>query len=64
MSIYQNLYDLIQTYIFGGVIDPGSYSELVAILCTTIGCLFCLAIPFVVVGICIYFICKTILTLY
>lgn len=49
MSIYQNLYDLIQNYIFGGVTELGSNQELVCMLISSIGSIFLVAIPFVVV---------------
>ena len=49
MSIYQSLYDLINTYIFGGLIATGSYQELVAILFSTLGCVFLISLPFMVV---------------
>lgn len=49
MSIYQSLYDLINTYIFGSSIVAGSFQELVAILFSTFGCVFLVALPFMVV---------------
>ena len=46
---YQGLYDLINTYIFGGTVVAGSYQDLVCILVATIGCLFFVAMPFMAV---------------
>lgn len=57
MSIYQNLYDIIQTYIFGGVTELGSNQELVCMLVSTIGSIFLISIPFLVV----YFVIRLIL---
>lgn len=48
MVIYETFYSLLQQYIFG-TIESGSYQELVAILASTIGCLFVVALPFIVV---------------
>lgn len=47
MSIYQNLYDLISTYIYGGTLTTDA--ELVCTLVSTAGCLFLVALPFLVV---------------
>lgn len=49
MSVYQSLYDLISTYIFGGNIVANSYQELVTILISTCGCIFLISIPFLIV---------------
>lgn len=49
MSIYQSLYDLIVTYIFGGSVDVASVQELACTLFALGGSLFVLAIPFIVV---------------
>lgn len=49
MSIYQSLYELINTYIFGGGIVANSYQELVAILISTTGCIFLVSVPFMLV---------------
>lgn len=48
MGIYQGIYDIIHTYIFGGV-QMSSNMELVCILIATIGCLFLISIPFLLV---------------
>lgn len=48
MSIYQNLFDLIHQYIYGGV-ELTADMNLVATLVSTIGCLFVVALPFAVV---------------
>lgn len=49
MSIYENIYNLINTYIYGGGIVDGSFEELVCILLSTCSVLFAFAIPFIVV---------------
>lgn len=48
MSIYQSCYDLIQTYIYGGV-ELTSDMSLVCTLVSTCACLFCFALPFILV---------------
>lgn len=48
--IYNNLYELVVTYIFGTeLVTSGSWYELVAILIASIGSLFVMAIPFILV---------------
>lgn len=48
MSMYQSLFDLIQTHVYGGAeLTPDM--NLVCTLISTIGVLFCIAIPFFVV---------------
>ena len=54
MNIYQNLFDLINTYIYGNSVVAGSYQELVCILVATCACIFVFALPFLVV----YFVIK------
>lgn len=49
MSIYQTLYDLVNTYIFGSSVTVGSYQELVCIAVSVVGCLFVFALPFLLV---------------
>lgn len=49
MNIYQTCYDLLNTYVFGGTIEPSSNQELIAILVCTIATLFIIAVPFVIV---------------
>lgn len=49
MAIYDTFYDLLNTYIFGGGIAVGTYADLVCILLSTIACLFCVALPFIVI---------------
>jgi hypothetical protein len=49
MSIYENIYTLVNTYVFGGSIVAGSYQDLVAILVATIACLYLVALPFLIV---------------
>lgn len=48
MSIYQNLYDLIVNYIYGNV-PLTSDMELVTVTLATIGCVFVVSLPFIVV---------------
>lgn len=48
-NIYQTLFDLLNTYIFGGTVVGGTYQELVCILVSVIACLFCMSLPFIVV---------------
>lgn len=48
MNIYQSLYDLIATYVFGGV-EMSANMDLVAICISTIGCVFLVALPFLLV---------------
>lgn len=48
MYPYTNLFNLISTYIYGGV-SAGSSEELVCILVATLGSLFIVALPFAVV---------------
>lgn len=48
MSIYQSLFDLIQTYIYGGA-SLTADMNLVCTLISTIGCIFLVAMPFVIV---------------
>lgn len=47
-SIYQSCFDLIQTYIYGGV-ELTSDMNLVCTLMATIACIFCFALPFLLV---------------
>lgn len=48
VSMYQSLFDLIHTHIYGGV-ELTSDMNLVCTLIATIGCLAFIAIPFFVV---------------
>lgn len=48
MSIYHSLFDLIHTHIYGGV-ELTSDMNLVATLIATIGVIFVVSIPFLVV---------------
>ena len=43
---FESLYNLIETYIFGGVVDVGTYQELITIAISAFGCLFVVALPF------------------
>lgn len=49
MSIYNNIYDLINTYIYGGGIVEGSYEELVCVLVSTCACAVAVAMPIVAI---------------
>lgn len=49
MNIYQSLYDLLNTHVFGGSIVAGSYEELVTIFFAMTATLFMVALPFLVV---------------
>lgn len=55
-SIYDNLYNLIQTYIFGGNALTTN-QDLITTLISTMGCVFLVALPFCVV----WKVCKLIL---
>lgn len=46
--MYQSIYDLIHTHIYSGV-DMTSDMTLVCTLISTIACIFCVAIPFIIV---------------
>lgn len=47
MNIYQDLFDLVHTYIFGGA-ELTSNMDLVATLCATLGSVFIIALPFAI----------------
>lgn len=49
MGIYQNIYQLIVTYVYGGAVTAGSPEELVATLISTCAVVFMVALPFMVV---------------
>lgn len=48
MSIYQTIYDLIETYIFTSV-EVGTYQELICIALSSCACIFLIALPFLIV---------------
>lgn len=48
MGIYQNIFDLIHQYIYGGV-ELTADMNLVTTLIATAGCIFIIAIPFLLV---------------
>ena len=48
ISMYQSIFDLIHTYVYGGVTLTSDMS-LVCTLVSTIACLFFISIPFLVV---------------
>lgn len=49
MSIYNNIYNLLVTYVYGGAVVTGSFEELTAILFSTLACLCLVALPFVLI---------------
>lgn len=48
MNIYQDIFDIIKQYIFGGV-ELTAHMDLVAVTLSTIGSIFVFALPFVIV---------------
>lgn len=54
VNLFQTLYDLLNTYIFGGMAQSGNYYDLICILVSTIGNLLLIAFPFI----CIYKVVK------
>lgn len=48
MNIYQDIFDIVQQYIFGGV-ELTASMDLVAITLSSIGCIFVFSLPFVIV---------------
>lgn len=57
MPIYQRCFELISTYVYGGVAS-GSYEEIVCSIFSTGACLFVMCIPFLLV----YFILRFIIS--
>lgn len=49
MNIYQDVYNIITTYLFGGSVPVGSNQELITIALSSIATIFVFALPFVVV---------------
>lgn len=49
MGIYQGIYDLINTYVFGSGIVAGSFQELATILISLLACIFLISLPFILV---------------
>lgn len=49
MSIYQSLYDLINQYVFNNTLVENSVQDLATTLISLGGCIFLIAIPFIVV---------------
>lgn len=58
MSIYNTMLDLFNTYVYGGLMEAGSYEELVAIFFSTLACLFMVGLPFIIVYFVIRLICN------
>lgn len=49
MGIYQGLYNLLELYIYGGNIVEGSHMDLICVLLSSMGCVFLVSLPFLVV---------------
>lgn len=49
INLYQTCYDMLNQYIFGNSIVANTYPDLVVTLFSVTACLFCMAIPFIVV---------------
>lgn len=49
MNIYQDVYNIITTYLFGGNVVIGSNQELITIALSSIATIFVFSLPFVVV---------------
>lgn len=49
MNIYENIYNLINTYVFNNSIVTGTYEELVTILYSTGATFLLVSLPFVVI---------------
>lgn len=56
MNIYQTCFDLMNQYVYGGTVQPDTFTELVCILFSTAACLFVMSVPFIVVFLFIKFI--------
>lgn len=46
---YDSIYDLVNTYIYGGDVLPGTYEDLVCTQVSTIACVLFILLPFLVV---------------
>lgn len=57
LNVYDILYDLINSYIFGNSVVIGSYQDLICIIVSVLGCLFLIALPFIMIFSVIRFIC-------
>lgn len=60
MGIYQNIYELIQIYVYGGV-ELSSEMELVTVLISTLSCIFLISLPFIIVIMSIVFLFRSFL---
>lgn len=49
INLFQSLYDLINTYIFGGLATDGNYYDLVCIIASTFFNVMLVALPFLVI---------------
>lgn len=49
MSIYNEIYNLINLYVFNGTIEIGSYPDLVTTLFSTTACFLMVSLPFIIV---------------
>lgn len=48
-SVYDTIYNLIETFIFGGSIEVGSYQDLTATILSSIICVLVFALPFLII---------------
>lgn len=49
IDVYQTCYDLINTYIFGGNVEPGTYKDLVCMSLTTFFVILAFALPLIAI---------------
>lgn len=49
MNIYNSIYDLLNTYVFGGSITANSVQDLAVTLVSLTACIFLVSIPFLIV---------------
>lgn len=49
MNYYNELFTMINNYIFGGTLTSGTAEYLVASLFSLCACMFCVALPFIIV---------------
>ena len=48
-SVYDTIYNLVETYIFGGSIERGSHQDLTATILSSIVCVLVFALPFLII---------------
>lgn len=49
MNIYLDLYEIIDKFVFNFTASTNTNADLVCTLCATIGCVFLIALPFILV---------------